>query len=76
MPCTSVVQKKTGQFAFGNNRGIVLRKTGWLVLEAFGGSLIEEIGVPYLISFPPLKTLLGKTRYLMPEAFAVFYRED
>ena len=34
-------------------QGIVLRKTGWLVLEAFNGYLIEENGVPYLISFPP-----------------------
>ena len=45
------------------------------MLEAIGGYLIADIGVPYLISFP-LKDLLGKTRYLMPEAFAVFYRED
>ena len=73
MSCISVVQKNTGQLAFGNHRGVVLRKTGWLVLEAFGGYLLEEkLGtVPHKL--PPLKTLLGKTRYLMPEAFAVFY---
>ena len=76
MSCTSVILKKIGQLAFGNHRGIVLRKTGWLVLEAFGGYLLEEKRgiVPH--KFPPLKTLLGKTRYLMPEAFAVFYQED
>ena len=53
MSCTISVPKKIGKLAFGNHQGIVLRKTGWLVLEAFGGYLIEENGVPYLISFPP-----------------------
>ena len=73
MSCISVVQKNTGQLAFGNHRGVVLRKTGWLMLEAFGGYLLEEKRgiVPHKL--PPLKTLLGKTRYLMPEAFVVFY---
>ena len=37
----------------GSHRGIVLRKTGWLVLEAFGGYLAEVGWVAYLISFHP-----------------------
>ena len=53
MSCASVVLNNIGQLAFEDHRGIMLRKTGWLVLEAFGGYLIEEDWVPYLIGSPP-----------------------